>query len=203
MRIVLKLEIYCFFFLSYSLVVSAHPELKTNGQVCGSLYGQMIEEAAGKDSVSCLCVHRLDRSHPLDWLVLQQWYKWAGQNSISAVYEDSARTGSGCLYAEYRPLVCRIEYRENQGDRGVWRRIIDCELAVAIRTANKKIVCAETKRRHFEDVIAKSDVDLIEDGEAVRGQRPRQGLAARLFQPVVISLATAAVIYTFYSFRSR
>lgn len=205
MRIVLKLEIYYFFFLSYSLIFPAQPEVKTNLQVCASLYGQIIEEAAGagQNPVSCLCVHRLDRSHPLDWLVLQQWYKWAGQKSMSAVYEDSLCTASGCMYAEYRPLSHKILYRERQGDQGHWQRIIECELAVTVRTANKEIIFAETKSRHYQDVIAKGDLIVIEDSNVVRGEQPKQGLAARLFQPVVISLATVAVIYTFYSFRSR
>jgi hypothetical protein len=206
MRIVLKLEIYCFFFLSYSLICSAQSDVKTNLQICASLYGQIIEETgrASRGSAECLCIRRLDQGHPLDWLVLQQWYQWARQNSISAVYEDSTCSDTlGCVYAEYRPLSRRILYREKHGDQGNWQRIIECELAITLRKANKEIVFADTKSRHYEDVIAKRDIHIIEDSEIVRGEQPKQGLAAKLFQPVVISLATAAVIYTFYSFRSR
>jgi len=206
MRIVLKLEIYCFFFLSYGLLFSRPAEVKTNLQVCGTLYSQMIEEAGQTipGTPTCLQVNRLDKAHSLDWLVLQQWYQWAGRKAFSSVYDSPAPTDSQrCVYVEYRPLAFRIQYFEQPGHSDRWQRLIECELAVTVRLTDNQIAFSGTKSRHFEDTIAKEDVEAIEDAEIVHGQQPRQGLVARLFQPLVVTAATAAVIYTFYSFRSR
>lgn len=206
MRIVLKLEIYCFFFLSYGLLFSMPAEVKTNLQLCGTLYSQMIEEAgqAIPGTPTCLQVNRLDKGHSLDWLVLQQWYQWAGRKAFSSVYDSPTIADSQrCVYVEYRPLALRIQYLEQPGQSDRWQRVIECELAVTVRLADKQLAFSGIKSRHFEDTVAKQDVEAIEDAEIVRGQRPRQGLVARLFQPLVVTAATAAVIYTFYSFRSR
>ncbi len=104
---------------------------------------------------------------------------------------------------EYRPLLLRVEYENKTTQSDSLQRHIIVELYLKATQASR-ILFADTYRNRNSDKIAVQDIKNVENPEIqfTVGDRP-VSLLKRLFEPVLVSVLTATIIYFFYAFRSK
>jgi hypothetical protein len=207
---VLKLELYVFLFVSSSTMIRAQEPVRANLQIIQDQLAQMITES-GKtllsDSSHSLVLHAQVPDHPLNGLVIKQLYQWAKTKGFASVYTDPVVRNQDRLYfmISFMPGQPRIQYQLVEGQRSKRTRQIVSQLDLVIQDPSLRIVLAETKKAAFQDIITIKEIQYIESPGLIftYGEKPKEGVLSVLFQPLLVTVATAGIIYSFYSFRSR
>lgn len=206
---VLKLELYAFFFVSLGVGFAASKPPQSNLQIVQRQMQQMISECGERIPVADsqrIVLRALLAYHPLNGLVKQQLYTWAAGHGFTSIYEDSTQGQDSPGYLiSFMPIRTTIRYYK-LGNLGKERqRQIATELHLCVRNPGREILFSSIRSAAFQDTVMQKDIRYLEapDLAFTRGEPPAESLAAKLFQPLLISLTTAGIIYSFYSFRSR
>jgi len=159
------------------------------------------------DSVKAVWLVAESSNHPLNPLVRKQFFLWARAKGFHDIYEGPAeeKPAIPCYTFTYLPLQSKISYvKADHGQRDRVRQITS-EVYFSVLEPSRKIVLAERKTATFQDSISHKEIPFIESSALAfsQGEKPKDKLISTLFQPVIVGLTTAGIIYSFYSFRSR
>ncbi len=206
---VLKLELYAFLFVSLSVCFAADKPLAGNLHVMQQQLEQMISECSNSISATgsqSVILHALAAKHPLNGLVQHQIYTWLKQQGFTSVFVDSSQDMSSAGYLiSFLPVSATVRYHKINSHKKNRQRQITMELHVCVQDSAREILLSTIKTAVFQDSVSQKDIRYLETRDLVftHGQQPEENLAARFFQPLLISLTTAGIIYSFYSFRSK
>lgn len=192
-------------FLSINL-----PAQPTNLEVFGNLLQEIIDEHFERPEFDQQTVFLLRHNQTTD---LGRWLEnglasWALERGIK-VYYRSADQGiaaeQNLYFVELFPAAYSVDYLPAQGEgNDLFDRSIKMQLLVRVIDSNNQIVIVDNALKIYKDSIPADKVDSVEKDlfDFTKADRPRS-LFQRLYGPVLVSAATAAIIYLFYSFRSN
>ncbi len=85
-----------------------------------------------------------------------------------------------------------------------YERTISFILSFYIKNKNESILYSNSKNFDYQDVISKSEMKKLEnDGYPfTAGSKAESKLMKRIFEPVLVTVTTAGVVYLFYTLRS-
>ncbi len=95
--------------------------------------------------------------------------------------------------------------RYARADQGLIERTVRLELLVRIAAADGLVLVDETCSRSESDLVERDALESLENPTwpETMAEAPPRGFLRRILQPVVITAATAAGVFLFFSLRSR
>ncbi|OGB67013.1 MAG: hypothetical protein A2Y94_10310 [Caldithrix sp. RBG_13_44_9] len=140
-----------------------------------------------------------------DWLVQQLRKELLSKNYWLGADVDTSQVA---LTIVIEDLKSEIVYRGI--DRDLWLRVskyqrsIETLLTFYIKNNRESILYTYSKRNEQKNVLSKSQIDQVENNffSFSEGQKIESGIVNKLIEPAIITIATAGVIYLFFSLRS-
>lgn len=187
-----------------------------------TIISQLIQQAAAhvleqvKVDSECRVVLLVpETKHSADWLIEKEFVKVLSNQGISELYirvqgSKLERNNSQCGFAiSYRPIVVSIDYNpkkdENSKQNDLLERVATIELYVQVLDEKEKLKFSDTIRKVNSDTIRKAQRLFVENEQYpyASGKQLRSSFFTQFIEPAVGIAVVGAIIYMFYSFRSK
>lgn len=140
-----------------------------------------------------------------DWLVQQLRKDLLSKNYLVVADGDTSQVD---LTIVIEDLKSEIVYRGI--DRDLWLRVskyqrsIETLLTFYIKNNRESILYTYSKRNEQKNILSRSQIDQVENNffSFSEGQKIESGIVNKLIEPAIITIATAGVMYLFFSLRS-
>ena len=192
------------------LLLSVHlglgGQFKNNLTCFEELYSEILSsffQEFTMDSTADLLIRSVGNDEA-NWLIQTHIVRQARQIGCKNIYYGS-RPAAHPYTLEFRSLSNRVSYSGQAAApaESVERRI-ETELFLAITAPGDRILHSQTYSRHFADVIPASETKKLENVRyPFTMPEGSTGLFSRLFEPVIVTMITGFVIYSFFTFRSK
>ncbi len=85
-----------------------------------------------------------------------------------------------------------------------YQRLLDTMLSFYIRNINESIAFSDSKTVSYSDTVSRSEMNEIENKllSFTRGEKTGSSFIQKVFEPLVVTVATVGVVYLFFSLRS-
>ncbi|NLP09607.1 hypothetical protein GX408_04325 [bacterium] len=179
-------------------------------QIIESQVADLLAQAGADivpDSGCGLIVDSAVPGHPLNAIVKKQVFHWATSAGFAAVYEGMPLQAHSVHHytLTFMPVRVNVRYQSAAEDRALLQRMITTELLITILRPVRQVVRSENKQAFFQDLVAARNVAQLETPELefTRGEKPQQDKASSWLEPLLLAVVTGAIVYSFYSFRSK
>ncbi|MBD3385199.1 hypothetical protein GF407_09750 [candidate division KSB1 bacterium] len=142
----------------------------------------------------------LDSSSALNWFFEKTTVRVLTDIGFERIYQTDS-VEQPMYHLHFKPVDCTVGYKTDSDS--VIRRI-KTSVYLKLMNPQKRILYSDVLSDTLSDVIAKSTIPDIEDDNLpfTKGS----GISKSTFgylEPILISVLTAGIIYTFYSYRSQ
>ncbi len=201
----IKIIYFCILFNLSLLPINSYADKNTNLEQIKINYSTLLMDifhtlsiAAGAQSIQ---IAALDTSSSLNWVFENASYRFATELGFDRIYQgQSDRKNLWQLY--YKPIECTILYEKHSKSL---RRTVHLRVYLKVVNPEQEIVYADAVSNDLIDHINKNDLKSIENEHLpfTIGTGIKKGGFVKLLQPIIISLLTAGIVYTFDSYRSQ
>jgi hypothetical protein len=203
------LVLFFFVLITYIKNYSKDQNKVTNLEKIETYYLELfsnIFDSLDLDDGHSLYIQKYDNdSNPLHLFIQKQIIESARPagfaDFFSGYQKDNCDT---CWTIICYPIEFKIDYKKTARDNQYARKI-HIETYCKIVSAIKKIKYAEINTIVLQDSVVIDQWTEIENSNLgfTTGKKPDKRFYEKLIQPILVTLATASVIYTFYSYRSK
>lgn len=133
-----------------------------------------------------------------------QWAVINGHDTFNNQIAGPVSSEMKTYFIEFTPVRYSVNYDIKNEKNGNVSRHISVQLIIKILDGTNKVLLNKNFQKHYNDTVQKDQLDNLEQDlfDFTNADR-KQNLINRLFEPVLVSVATGSIIYLFYIFRSN
>lgn len=148
---------------------------------------------------SCV-IQKSETPTDYNWVIEKQFVACLKDFGIKHIYSDAQVEEAAQL--NLKPIEQKINYQKIS--KKELERQIDFQLYVQFIDAKRRILKDEMISTTFKDSISSKDLKSIENPQLsfTIGQKHRS-LIKKIYEPLIVIVATGWIIYLFYSYRSQ
>jgi len=175
---------------------------------------QVLEQVK-VDAECCAVILSPETMHAANWLIEKELIAALSQKGITECFiitigENPDFDNINCSFTiSYQPIAVSIDYKQSvdkilrQDD--LIQRVAAIELYIRILDKNKELIYSDTIQKLHEDTIKKGRRTLVENVNYsfTRGEPSNTSIFSKFIEPAIGIGVAGAILYIFYSFRSK
>jgi hypothetical protein len=204
------------FFLFCQILVCAQrvlseSQVQTNLEVIEALFSKILLATLAEidgDS-TCLYFEPAKTDAGYNWVIEDEIKKLPSLGRFAAVYRFSAeqnRDSTSWFLLQYNPIDLAVLYQKDKRDsNGQITRLVSCALSLTVYDGDGKVVISKIVNDSMSDNIGMNQIETVENEHYpfTVGPHLRKKFYKSLIEPVLVSVITGGIVYSFYTFRSK
>jgi hypothetical protein len=204
------------FFLFCNILVCSQravseSQVRTNLQVIRALFSEILlatlAEIDGDSTRLYFEPAKTDAGY--NWVIEDEIKKLPSLGRFAAVYRFSMeqdRNSTSWFLLQYNPIDLAVRYQRDEPEsNGQITRLVSCALSLTVFDDDGKVVISKTVDDSLSDKIRMDQMETVENEHFAftMGPRLRKKSLKRFIEPVLVSVITGGIVYSFYTFRSK
>ena len=191
--------------------VLSESQVRTNLEVIQALFSKILlatlAEIDGDSARLYFQPAKTDAGY--NWIIEDEIKKLPSIGRFAAVYRLSKEQNpdsTSWFLLQYNPVDLAILYQKDKRDsKSPINRLVSCSLSLTVYDGDGKVVVSKVANDSISDNINVDQIESVENKHYAFtvGPHPRKKFLKSLIEPVLISVITGGIVYSFYTFRSK
>lgn len=205
----IRIVTYNIFLILFPLILFAQPTgIQTNEEIIAEQLCPVVLHTIDSLSMDSAKVKiKLEKNSEMGkWLVKKLQEQFIKNQVI--IYDTSATVSGNLLVLNINSVGSEIFYRSQKRNLFLrttkFERIIESYLSYYVQNQSGKILFSRSINPEFRDVLSRSKLKTVESNNYsfTKGQKIESKFFAYFFEPLLVTITTAGVVYLFFSLRS-